>query len=692
VPAAGGEDELVEEIVRSIQREEQVTLLIGSGATASVVPRLAEVLTLAERYADGVGDDGDLAGALEQARTDVGIHSPTIERYVAYRRVFTDWVSGTGFDTVAQQAVLQAFRPADWATSPLATHGIWQPVDAALGEQAENALDSWRLPPGVLAVARLLRHRPDDFGNRILTTNFDPLLEVGIRRLGGRAISVPVDVGGEVRFPVPAEGAVRLYHLHGFWRPTLLQDGQRLLHDPGPLEQPSEDAVTEFAELISGDRVCVVGYSGWDGVVTSALRRVSAERRVPVMWAQHGEENLPLAAERTRLEAKLGDAAVFYEDVDSDRIFTRVADLLELPVAADLATSHHRQRHPGWEFELVSQHESRPPENSLYLLRQLEWRFNWGIEWTGDEQAPTLLFWPVRLRPQASLIHAVQALAAGALAKRGVRLVVCLDDVGLSHRHEYAERFRTAIVRWMRRIDPGVEPGFSSLGDFIDGQSRRSGSTDPEMLLRPVDPWRVAQAFYGQRNPSLYSVLAGMKVVPNVPLHDLERHAATIVRALLSKDANRLLTPLTIWSFLHQVLCAEATPNVMTLGGRDERLFWRQWRDTFHLGVNQLYNPYIKSLTNNSQMISWAGVQYLRQHLVRACRLPGWDQEGRYVPWLLQNGLLLPTYLAEEEPPEVGGYRLDSWASFRAAFEAGAPVLEVLADHVSELFLGLQPS
>jgi hypothetical protein len=383
---------------------------------------------------------------------------------------------------------------------------------------------------------------------------------------------------------------------------------------------------------------------------------------------------------------------VFYEDVDSDRVFTRVADRLELPAAADLATSHHRQRHPGWEFELVSQHDSRPPENSLYLLRQLEWRFNWGIEWTGEEQAPTLLFWPVRLRPQASLIHAVQALAAGALAKRGVRLVVCLDDVGLSHRHEYAVRFRTAVVRWMRRIDPGAEPGFSSLADFIDDRSRRSGSTDPETLLRPVDPWQVAQAFYGQRNPSLYSVLAAMKVVPNVPLHDLEQHAATIVHALLSKDANRLLTPLTIWSFLHQILCTEATPNVMTLGGRDERLFWQQWRDTFHLGVNQLYNPHIKSLTNKSEMISWAGVEYLWQHLARACRLPGWDQDGRYIPWLLQNGLLLPTYLAEEEPPEAGGYRLDSWASFRAALDADAPVLEVLADHVSELFLGHPPS
>jgi hypothetical protein len=217
---------------------------------------------------------------------------------------------------------------------------------------------------------------------------------------------------------------------------------------------------------------------------------------------------------------------------------------------------------------------------------------------------------------------------------------------------------------------------------------RQPADTSPESLLRPTDPWSVARTFYGEHNPSLYSLLAAVKAVPNLTSWDeLEKNAWPIVQSVLRTDANRLLTPLTLWPYLNSMLLESATNDVMTLGGRDEAILWAQWRQTFGFGPGHLYNPYIKSLKHDAHMLRWSSEEELRRHLHRTWELPGWDAEGSYVPWLFQNALLLPGYLNNEPVPETEDFPLDSWAAFVAAIEDGRPVLDLLAARVTELFL-----
>jgi hypothetical protein len=685
IPA--GEQELLDSLVASVANGEQITLLLGSGVTGTAVPRLPQVIELAERYAAGVGDEGELSQALAQARAELGASPAPVDVYVAYRRVFADRLSPGEFDVVAQQAVLAAYRPPDLAASPLATHGIFHRVDMRLGERVENSLDWWELPPGVQAVGRLLARHPDEFGNRVLTTNVDPLVEVAIRCADRPAVSVPVAPAGDLGRHAGGDGAVQVFHLHGFWRPVADGGGARLLHDPVALLATSPDAARGVAELITGDRVCVVGYSGWDELVPAALRAVREVRRVRLTWALHPGDGPALDAEQRRLTDRLGGAVTFHRGIDSDRLFPRLTDRLGVPAVTRRADPRRRIRHLDWERELFSQPGNTPPDNVLRLLRQLERRYGWGVDWSGERRAPTVLFWPIRLRPRASLINAVQAVAAGALSARGVRVVVCLDDFGVTRRREFTDGFASDIRRWMRRVDPDAEPHLVSLQDFVEDPARRAAPADPEALQRPTDPWSVARVFYGERNPSLYSVLAAIKVVPHVALRDLEQHAGTIVQALLSKDANRLLTPLTVWSYLHELLRDEPASGVMVLGGGDERLLWEQWREHFALGGTLLYNPYIRNLTNESGMVRWSSPDELRAHLLRARELPGWAEEGGYVRWLVQNAFLLPRYLMRQEFPEAGGYRLDSWAAFAAALDRGMPLLDLIADEVSAFYL-----
>ncbi|GAA2601945.1 hypothetical protein GCM10010399_35890 [Dactylosporangium fulvum] len=666
---------LLDEIAEAIGRGEQITLILGAGMTMPAVPGPAGIVELAERYAAGLGDDGELTQALRQAREELDPQAAPIEVYLAYRRVFTARRSPGEFDVIAQQAVLAGYRAPDLASSPLATHGIWQRVDLRLGERVENSLDWWELPAGVRAVGRLLAWRPDEFGNGVLTTNFDPMLEVAVRLTGRQALSVPVDAAGRPDRRPEGEGAVQVFHLHGFWRPVSEAGRSPLLHDPAPDAQ-APAAGRAIADLITGDRVVVVGYSGWDDVVTGALRAVREVRPVRVLWALQEDDGPPAA-----LSERLGDLAAYYPGVDGDELFTRLADRLQVPATAPRADPRRRVRHLDWERELFSQPGNVAPAAVLPLLRQLERRYGWGVDWAGEPQPPRLLFWPVRLRARASLINAVQALTAAALSQRGVRVVACLDDFGVAERAELGAAFAADLRRWMRRVDPAADPAVVSLHDYIEGSHREPS------LLRPTDPWSVARIFYGERNPSLYSVLAAIKVVPHLALHDLEQHAAAIVQTLLSKDANRLLTPLTTWAFLHHLLETEPAAEVMAYAGSDERLLWEQFREHFGLGGTLLYNPYIRHLTNESRMVRWSSAAELRAYLTSTKELPGWGEEGGYVHWLVQNAFLLPRYLTHGEFPEAGGYRLDSWAAFAAALDKGAPVLDLLAQDVSDFYL-----
>ena len=668
----------------SPHNEDQITLLLGSGLTAKAIPRVGAVLSIADTYAEGRNDEGALEHALSQARAKLGA-APDIDVYRAYRRVFTDWVSRGAFDVIAQQAVLGAYSAPDPMESPLAAHGLWQRVGLRLGENVENDRFSWQLPRGVQAAGHLLAQLAETFDHRVLTTNFDPLLEIAIRDANRPAVSLPLDAQGGAGVATGAAGAIRVYHLHGFWRPTTHVGGPQLLHDPARIAE-NKLLIAATADLIGGDIVCVIGTSDWAGTLTAAIAAAARTRPVRVLWALNDPDAATALSTAERLREATGVPVECFPGVDSERLFPALAERVQVPVPPRETGLRHRVRHHGWERQLVSQPGTRPPRDVPGLLLQLERRFGWVNQQRGTV-GPIRLLWPVRLRSRASVIHMVQAFAAGALARLGVEVRVCIDDVG-SRDIDATAAFRSDLERWIDHTGHGAVREFVSLSEFLERVQRQPADTSPESLLRPTDPWSVARTFYGEHNPSLYSLLAAVKAVPNLTSWDeLEKNAWSIVQSVLRTDANRLLTPLTLWPYLNSMLLESATNDVMTLGGRDEAILWAQWRQTFGLGPGHLYNPYIKSLKHDAQMLRWSSEEELSLHLHRTRELPGWDLEGGYVSWLFHNALLLPGYLNNEPEPETEDFPLDSWAAFVAAIEDGRPVLDLLAARVTELFL-----
>jgi tetratricopeptide (TPR) repeat protein len=174
----------------------------------------------------------------------------------------------------------------------------------------DSDLEGWGLPPAAEALGRLASHYPDYFGNALLTTNFDPLLEVAIKRNGGQCFRTVLHRDGNLG-QTEASGC-HVIHLHGYWY------GADTLHTPRQLNQPRERLKASLAALIKSNTLVVMGYGGWDDTFTEALMQlVTDDAAYPeIIWTLKDTSSasdelikkLSPAIDRGRLN--------FYADID----------------------------------------------------------------------------------------------------------------------------------------------------------------------------------------------------------------------------------------------------------------------------------------------------------------------------------------------------------------------------------------
>ncbi|WP_327003765.1 SIR2 family protein [Dactylosporangium sp. NBC_01737] len=657
----GTEQSLVNRLVTTIRQGRDVTLVLGSGLTAGVVPGVERMIELADEFVGQALQNSDLQAALaglRAARRGGAL-------YTAYRRAFTEWLSPVEFDIVVQRATLEAYRPAR------ATVGGWERVGYHRGVQLEEDRDAWSLTPGVEALGELLAGLPDRFERRVITTNFDPLIEIAVRRAGGTARSLTLRRDGTFAGPIgPADG-IDVLHLHGYWRPTSETDERSLLHDPEPPRADDTVIVAALAAALRGDTICVAGYPpGRNDALTRAVHEQS-----DVLWARHDDDASPAGT------------ALIYTGVDVDRLFPAVrrglaalpvslqraqpappavaepvtpapAGTATAPVAVPSGTALHRVHLPTLEAILGT----RP--SAVELLRQLDYEFRWRrVDDTPD--APLdLVFWPVRLR-QPTLIYAVQATVAAALSARGVRVVLCFDDLaGDQHTRSWRARFTDEVERWFALVEGARPPEVDSLMSFCSPGRVAERLQDPELLRRPTHPWAVQLEYYrGDR--MILDVARAAKAFPGVG--DLDIDDAMVGAQIRTTRAERLMSTPAIWAYLQYLLRDTRPEAVMTLGGEDEAVMWDQWHDTFPDSVGHLFHPVMANVRQDARMLGARSFREVEDHLRKAMRLESWDREDHYLHWIVQHAVVLHRYLRNRPPLSYDGRLLDSWETVRAA-------------------------
>ncbi len=177
---------------------------------------------------------------------------------------------------------------------------------AALGALEEKP-EGWHLPPAVKALGWILAHGGEYFRAPVLTTNFDPLIEVAIRAAGGEARGV-----SQLDDAALSKGwgtARDVIHIHGHW----LDD---TWHAPDDLKRDRPLLKRSLAWLFEGRIVVVLAYGGWEDMIMASLAAVVADAgaKSQLLWGFYADE--PGESSITQALGPLGPRATFYAGID----------------------------------------------------------------------------------------------------------------------------------------------------------------------------------------------------------------------------------------------------------------------------------------------------------------------------------------------------------------------------------------
>ena len=314
-------DDLIDRLRNvTVRREKTVTFLVGSPLTSPDhagghgVPDVLGMIELIRRELDDSTAEAELNSRLDDSPAN------------RYQRAFEFLHGRRGPDAVGRvvrTAVWCALDPQKWPEElPQASP---EDADIDLCRALEKEEDAWVLPRSADLLGELIVSCSDTFGKYVLTTNFDPLLEISISKHGGTFYRTVLHADGDLGQTV-GQGT-HMIHLHGYWY------GYDSLHTPEQLLQERPQLKRSLERVIENSVLVVLGYGGWDDVIMQALADILSDStsNPEVMWAFHESDTdvVDLSRERVlrTLEPGLGRGRVsLYAGIDCDSALARTLE------------------------------------------------------------------------------------------------------------------------------------------------------------------------------------------------------------------------------------------------------------------------------------------------------------------------------------------------------------------------------
>ncbi len=371
-----GQDELVYRLTKGLEkREQEVVFLAGSGLSVPVTPGAPgvfstnEIINLVRQ--EFAGDSAQLAfltEALDLAKE---------KKYQAAFLFLQGRLGQAAANEIVRRAVLGA-RPRD-ANLPEANASVRDLSDDDL--RFIDFDQHWELNPGTEALGKLIAHYPKRFGKIVLTTNFDPLIEVAITRAGGEYFKTALHADGNLS-QTEARGC-HVAHLHGYWY------GSDTLHTVSQLQHSRPHLRASLASLVRNKLIVVSGYGGWDDVFTDALLDAVCDDAAnpEILWTFY--EKTPCVTEHleSRISAGINRGRVsLYAGADCNVFLPRIYEAwtnIETRIPRSAPTAANRVRVSDSlriELETVRSQlatlqgddEDRPPIVGLCIGREAE--------------------------------------------------------------------------------------------------------------------------------------------------------------------------------------------------------------------------------------------------------------------------------------------------------------------------------
>jgi tetratricopeptide (TPR) repeat protein len=373
------EDALVERLSRGLSRSNQeVVFLVGAAFSAPWVPDSPGVPNV-----DGVIDliRREFEGETRQlALFDGALSGAGRRRYQAAFQFLQGRRGQDVVNEVVRKAVMSA-RQDSGAEAFTKVHSRADIEDAS--RFIDNDTQGWVVSPGTKSLGDLAVRYPERFGKWILTTNFDPLVEVAIRRSGGSHLKTILQSDGD--FTQTEGSGCHVVHLHGYWF------GSDTLHTARQLSQSRPRLRNSLGFLLRKRIVVVCGYSGWDDVFTEALMDIVRDDAAfpEILWTLHSPGRDLDSDLIGLLEPGIDRGRVnLYAGVDCHRLLPRLCQVWsELQAAAPLPPVRQSNPvrvndavraqiidRPKSQTVLEGDDEDRPPLVEICVGRELELR------------------------------------------------------------------------------------------------------------------------------------------------------------------------------------------------------------------------------------------------------------------------------------------------------------------------------
>jgi len=304
------ESALLERLTTGVKRQNQsVIFLVGSPLTAPLavgqpgVPNVSGVIDAIRN--EFQGDQLDEFDKSLQSQPN------------AYQAAFWFLLGRRG-----QQAANEIIKRAVWKARTAVPTGVsnaYAPSANTLDETCralDTDVDGWVLTPAVEALGRLVTGHPEPFGKAVLTTNFDPLIEVAILKSGGHFFRTVLHRDGNLG---QTEGSgCHVIHLHGYWY------GADTLHTPRQLTQSRPRLKASLSSLVKAKTVVILGYGGWDDTFTETLMEIVLDDNAfpEIIWTFNDASPQPSEKLISQLAPGLDRGRVtLYSGVDCHQFF-----------------------------------------------------------------------------------------------------------------------------------------------------------------------------------------------------------------------------------------------------------------------------------------------------------------------------------------------------------------------------------
>jgi hypothetical protein len=290
-----------------------LTFILGSGMSNGSVPDVAQAgLVAAKRanvhFAGGV-DDRDPRS-----------------RYHESLRALASYVGAPALKGFVQELTLAAYTPANATTAAaLAKRSAFNPLMPETCELLERDRSGWNIPRGLAALGILAAQHVERIRGPILTTAFDPLIEIAVRNAGTSAITdlLPSDGGFAGTAARGADDPLRIVHVHGYW------NGIRYsLHTAAGMSHHRPQLANSLHALFRDNIVVVLGYQAWQDAFSEALRQVVATGVIDaLMWCVLDAPTEPfVAGTMLDLLQYAGEGVQVYQGIDANVVLPLIVD------------------------------------------------------------------------------------------------------------------------------------------------------------------------------------------------------------------------------------------------------------------------------------------------------------------------------------------------------------------------------